>query len=68
MLGVAVRGEPEQRVDRGEPGVARPRAVAASVFEVVEEAGDQSGVELGEVEPAGLLGDVFFGVAEQQLR
>ncbi len=41
VLGVAQRGVAEQRVDRGEAGVAGPDAVAALGFEVVEERADQ---------------------------
>ena len=52
VLGVAQRGVAEQRVDRGQPGVAGAGAVAAVVFEVVEERRDQRGVEVGEVELA----------------
>ena len=50
VLGVAQRGVAEQRVDRGQPGVAGADAVAALVFEVVEERADQRRVEVGEVE------------------
>ena len=42
----------EQRVDRREPVVAGADAVAAIVFEVVEERGDQRRVEVGDVERA----------------
>ena len=53
VFGVGQRGEAEQRVDRGQPGVAGADAVAALVFEVVEEAGDQRRVEVGEVQLRG---------------
>ncbi len=52
VLGVAQRGEAEQRVDRGQPGVAGAGAVAALVFEVVQERADQRRVEVGDVELA----------------
>ena len=47
VLGVMQREVGEQRVDRGEPVVARRDRVARSVCEVVEERGDQRRVELG---------------------
>ena len=43
-------GESEQGVDRGQAGVTGADAVAAFVFEMVEEAGDQRGVEVGQVQ------------------
>ena len=50
VLGVAQRGVAEQRVDRGQAGVAGADAVAALVLEVVEERADQRRVEVVEVE------------------
>ena len=50
VLGVAQRGVAEQGVDRRQPGVAGAGAVAAVVFEVVEEGADQRRVQVGEVE------------------
>ena len=50
MLGVAQRGVAEQRVDRGEPGVAGADAVAALVLEVVQERADQRRVEIVDVQ------------------
>jgi hypothetical protein len=52
VLGVAQRGEGEQGADCGEPGVAGPYAVAPLVLDVVEESGDQRGVQVGDVQPA----------------
>ena len=66
MFGVGQRGEAEQRVDRGQPGVAGADAVAALVFEVVEEAGDQRGVEVGQVQRGRCEPGPLGGVAEQQ--
>ena len=51
VFGVGQRGVAEQRVDRGQPGVAGADAVAALGLEMVEEAGDQRCVEVGQVEP-----------------
>ena len=60
-------GEPEQRVDRGQAGVAGADAVAAFVFEVVEERADQGGVQIGEVRaPRARLPVCSRGEAEQQ--
>lgn len=47
VFGVCQGGELEQGVDRGEAGVAGADSVAALAFEVVEEGGDQRGVEVG---------------------
>jgi hypothetical protein len=57
VLWVVQRGELEQGVDRGQAGVAGPRGVAPVAFEVVQERGDQRGVQVGDVE----LGDRFPG-------
>jgi hypothetical protein len=60
VVEVAQCREAEQRVDRGQPGVAGADAVAAVVFQVVEEGADQRRVEVGDLErgglPAGLAG------------
>ena len=56
----------EQRVDRREPVVAGRDHVVASVFEVVEERGDQRRVEIGDVQGARRLAGAFGGEAEQQ--
>ena len=66
MLGVAQRGEPEERVDRRQPGVAGAGAVAALVFEVVEERGDQRRVEVLELERRRRLAGLLLGEGEQQ--
>lgn len=45
----------EEGVDRGEAGVARADAVLSSLFEVVEEGGDEEGIQLLEAELGGSL-------------
>jgi hypothetical protein len=47
VFGAAETGEREQGVDRGQSGVAGSCAVASVVLEMVEEPGDQVGVEIG---------------------
>src|SRR4051812_17125343 len=51
VFGMAQRGEPEQRVDRGQAGVSTLSAVAASVFEMLEKRADGGGVEIVELQP-----------------
>ncbi|MGH3994303.1 MAG: hypothetical protein ACRDSN_17825 [Pseudonocardiaceae bacterium] len=46
------RGEPEQRVDRGQAGVAGAGAVAAVAFEMLEERLNQRRVEILDLELA----------------
>src|SRR6266545_2606871 len=48
----AQHGEAEQRMDRGEPGVAGAHAVASVVFEMGQERHNEFGVEIGDVQPA----------------
>jgi len=55
VLGVAQGGVAVERVDRRQPGVAGPRAVASVFFEVFEERADQRRVEVVEVQLEGLL-------------
>jgi hypothetical protein len=50
VFGMFQGSKPEQRVERGQPGVAGPDAIAALVFEVVKEAGDKLRVEVGQVQ------------------
>src|SRR6266576_2002678 len=64
--GVAQRGPGEQGPDGGQPVVAGAGAVAAVVFEVVQERGDQRGVEVGDVELAGVLPGALGGEGQQQ--
>ena len=49
VLGVAQRCEAEQRVNRGQPGIAGAHIVAAVVFEVGEKGSNEVGIENGEV-------------------
>ena len=55
VFGVAVGGEAEEGVDGGQAGVPARHAVVPVDLEVVEEPGDQLGVEVGDVEVAGCL-------------
>ena len=55
----SVGGVAEHGADGGEAGVAGAHGVVPFVFEVVQEPGDQRGVEIDEVE----LGGLFAGVA-----
>jgi hypothetical protein len=66
VLGVSQRCVAEHRVDRRQPGVPGPHAVAALLFEVIEERGDQGGVEVLELERGWLLPGPLVGEAEQQ--
>ena len=50
VLGVVGQRHGQDRPDRGEPGVAGDRAVAAHVLEVVQERGDRHGVEQAQVD------------------
>ena len=50
VLGGPRGGVPEQRVDRGQAGVAGGAAVAPLVFQVLQERADQGGVQVGEAE------------------
>ena len=66
VLGVHERCVPVEGVDRCQPVVARPRAVAAVLFEVVEERADQRRVEVVDVQLTGLFADLFGREREQQ--
>jgi hypothetical protein len=66
VFGVGQRREPEQRVDRGQPRVAGADAGAALALEVVDEAGDQRRVEVGEIQRRGGQAGLVAGVTEQQ--
>ena len=66
VLGVAQRGPGEHGADGGQPVVAGAGAVAAAVFEVVEERGDQRGVEVGDVELAGVLAGALRSEGQEQ--
>jgi len=66
VLGVAQGGVPREGVDRREPGVPGAGAVAAVLLEMVEERADQLGVEIVDVQLAGLLAGSLGGEREQQ--
>ena len=67
VLGMVQRGVAEQRVDRGQAGVAGAHSVAALGFQVSQERPDQRGVQVGEVQLAGLGVRVrSAGEAQQQ--
>ena len=55
VFGMAQGREPEQRVDRGQAGVAALWAIAPDVFEMVEERADGGRVEVIELQPRGSL-------------
>ena len=61
VLGMSERGEPVERVDRPEPGVAGPGAVAAFLFEMGEERADQRRVEIVDVQLERLLAGLLAG-------
>ena len=63
VLGVLERREPVEGVDRPEPGVAGPRAVAPCLLEMVEERADQRRVEIIDVELERLLAGLVVGEA-----
>lgn len=65
VFGMVQRGVLEQRVDRGEAGVAGPHAVAAVAFEMVEKRCDQRRVEDGQVQLGRGGAGLFSGEAEQ---
>jgi hypothetical protein len=66
VLRVAQGGVAEQRVDGGEAVVASADAVVAVAFEVVQERCNGRGVEVADVELAGLLVGAVDGEAEQE--
>ena len=65
-FGMAQGSEPEQRANRGQPGVAGPNAVAPFVLEMVEEGGDRLGVELFEIKAGGSGAGLFGNEGVQQ--
>jgi hypothetical protein len=66
VLGVLQGREAEQRVDRGQPGVAAARAVAPLAFEVVQERGHQRCVEILDPEPGGRRAGVLLSEDQEQ--
>jgi hypothetical protein len=67
MLGVAERGELEQGVDRGETGVAGAHAVAPLELEMVQERGDEGGVEVDQAQRGWWLRELLLREGQQQL-
>jgi hypothetical protein len=63
---VAVGGEAEKGVDRGEAGVAGADAAAAIVLQVFEERAHQRRVEIPELKLRGCLAGPLLRVSEQQ--
>lgn len=66
VFGVTVGSEAEEGVDGGQTGVAARHAVVPVDLEVVEEPGDQLGVEVGKVEVAGVLAGPLPCEGEQE--
>ena len=66
VLGVPQCHVPVERVDRRQPGVPGPGAVASVVFEVGEERADQRRVEIVEVQLEWLFAGLLVREAQQQ--
>jgi len=66
VVGMAQGGEPEQRSDRGQAGVAGSNAVVPLPLQMSQEIGDQVGVEIVEAELARWFPGSFGGESEQQ--
>ena len=67
VLGMAQHGVLEQGADRGQPGVAGPDAVAAVVFQVVQERADHRRVQVGDVQAGRDLAGLLRGEDDQHL-
>jgi hypothetical protein len=65
VLWVTVGGETEERVDSSQSGVPGGGGVAPLGLEVVQEAADELGVEVSEVQLGGVLAGLVPGVGEQ---
>ncbi len=55
-----------QGVDSGQSGIARAHAVAPLTLQVVQEAGDEAGVEVGDVKQRGRFVHQLRGEADQE--
>ena len=66
VLGMLERGETVERVDRPEPRVAGPGAVAPVLFEMGEERADQRRVEIVDVQLEWLLAGLLVREGQQQ--
>jgi hypothetical protein len=64
VFGVSERGVVKQRADGCQPRVAGGGAVGTVVLEVVQERGDQLGVEIVDVQLAGRLAGLLLGERE----
>src|SRR6266545_218290 len=62
---LAAGREAEERVDRREPRVACPDAVAALLLEVIEEGADERRVDVREEQGGRRLADVLLGETEE---
>lgn len=66
VFGAAQRRVLVEGVDRGQARVAGGQCVAALVFQVVEESGDEVGVELLDVQSGGAGAELSLGVGQEQ--
>jgi hypothetical protein len=67
VLGVAQCGEAEQCVHGGQTGVSGADAVAALLFQVVQERAGQGRVQIGDRQVGGLLAGALRGKASSSL-
>jgi hypothetical protein len=63
---MAQRRVAEQRVDRGQAGVAGAHTVVTVGFEVVEKRTDQGGIDIVKLKPGRGLAGAMVGESEQQ--
>ena len=66
VLGGVQRRVAEQGADRGQPGVAGGDGVGPPGLQVLKERGDHLGVQVGDVQLAGLLAGLLGGELQQQ--
>jgi hypothetical protein len=66
VLGVAQRGETEERVHGGQTGITGGHAVCSHLLQMLEERPDQRGVEVSEVEGNWCLSRPLLGERQQQ--
>jgi hypothetical protein len=66
VLGVTQRRVAEEGADGGQPRVAGAHAVAPVLLQVIQEAGHERRVEVGQVQLAGLLAGAVLRVAQDQ--
>ena len=58
----------KERMDCGEPGIARARAVAPFLFEVIEELTDEGRIEILEPETRGRRAELFCGITQKKTK